>query len=115
MARSTLIGLVVLVLLGGTGIPDTARAERSMPVTMALGVSSVAATIPYGIVKSLYAAGGVLTGALAYILTGGRRDVATAIMQPAVRGDYVVTPEHLTMNQSLQFSGRDPVQADSSY
>lgn len=78
-----------------------------------LGAGSVLSTFVYGTVKTTYAILGSITGGLAFALSGGRNDVARAIIQPAVRGDYVVTPEHLTMNQPLVFVGRDPV--ESSY
>ncbi len=81
-----------------------------------LGVSSLALTIPYGLVKLAYALGGSLTGGLAWVLTGGRSDIARAIIQPAVRGDYVIIPEHLTNKRALVFVGRDPaMQSSQSY
>ena len=49
-----------------------------------------------------------MLGGLAFIFTGGRRDVARAIIQPSVRGDYALVPENLTMEEPFSFSGRDP-------
>jgi hypothetical protein len=31
-----------------------------------------------------------------------------AVITPSVRGDYVVTPAHIRMEESLEFLGRDP-------
>ena len=43
----------------------------------------------------------------AWVLTGGRSDVAREIIEPSVRGDYIVTPKHLTMEEPLVFTGRE--------
>jgi hypothetical protein len=40
------------------------------------------------------------------VFTGGRTDVAREIITASVRGDYVVTPENLTFNEPLVFTGR---------
>ena len=47
--------------------------------------------------------------AIPLVLTGGRADIAHDIMTASVRGDYVVTPENLTMNEPLIFTGREGV------
>jgi hypothetical protein len=77
---------------------------------MGLGTAAFVLTIPYGVGKIIYALGGGITGGLAWALTGGRRDIARAIIEPTMRGDYVIVPENLTMDKSLTFSGRDPQQ-----
>ncbi|MFQ5513113.1 MAG: hypothetical protein ACE5FG_01650 [Myxococcota bacterium] len=89
--------------------------ERSTAAHMALGIAAAACTIPYGLAKTLYAVGGTLTGGLAWVITGRRSDIARAIIQPAVRGDYVVLPENLTLEKPLIFSGRDPRGYDAPY
>ena len=40
--------------------------------------------------------------------SAGDNDVAKTVTTPAVRGDYVVTPEHLRGKRPLEFIGRDP-------
>ncbi len=95
-------------LLGGAAPAVAQDAERSATMEFALGVSSLALTLPYGLVKVAYALGGSLTGSVAWVLTGGRSEIARAIVQPAVRGDYVIVPEHLTNDRALVFVGRDP-------
>ena len=103
--------LTCAALLWGVMGPGAARAaERHAATHFALGAGSVLSTFVYGSVKTVYAILGSITGGLAFALTGGRGDVARAIIQPAVRGDYVVTPEHLTMERPLVFAGRDPVE-----
>ena len=88
--------------------PAHAQENRHAAAHMGLGMGAFLCTIPYGLVKSVYALGGTLTGGLAWVLTGGRNEIARAIIQPAVRGDYVVVPENLTMEKPLIFSGSDP-------
>ncbi len=95
-------------LLGGAAPAVAQDAERGATMEFCLGVSSLALTLPYGLVKVVYALGGTLTGGVAWVLTGGRNEVARAIIQPAVRGDYVIIPEHLTNDRALVFVGRDP-------
>jgi len=111
--RGVLKGLVfrlaaaTLVCAALAGPPMAARAdeapERNIMLHYGLGVGSV----------------GSITGGFAYLLTGGRLDVPREIIQPAVRGDYVVTPEHLTFNQPLLFVGReralDKTSGDENY
>jgi hypothetical protein len=100
--------------IGALG-PDVAQAEdRSAPAEFGLGVGSVVCSFFYGPVKVIYAVGGTLTGGLAWVLTGGRGDVFRAIVQPAVRGDYVVVPENLTFEKPLVFAGRDPKRSSFS-
>jgi hypothetical protein len=106
--------LATAALFWGVMGPGAARAaERSTVAHFGLGAGSVLCTFVYGTVKTVYAVGGSIVGGLAFVLTGGRGDVARAIIQPSVRGDYVVTPEHLTMERALVFVGRDPI--DTTY
>ena len=102
---------VSLVFASVTAAPLPAVAdeapERNIMLHYGLGVGSALATLVYGPVKIMYATLGTLTGGFAYLLTGGRLDVPREIIQPAVRGDYVVTPEHLTFNQPLLFVGKE--------
>ena len=102
---------VALVCVAIAGAPIAARAdeapERNIMLHYGLGVGSVLCTLVYGPVKVVYATLGSITGGFAYLLTGGRLDVPREIIQPAIRGDYVVTPEHLTFNQPLMFVGKE--------
>ena len=111
MHRRSLALLAGAALLLGVMAPDAARAaERHAATHFALGAGSVLGTFVYGTVKTVYAVLGTVTGGLAFALTGGRGDVARAIIQPAVRGDYVIVPEHLTFERPLIFAGRDPIE-----
>jgi len=62
----------------------------------------------YGPVKMAYSILGVVFGGIAWGLSGGDTEVMTAVITPAVRGDYVVTPSHLRGEEHLEFIGRQP-------
>lgn len=89
--------------------PEAARGEeRGTGTQTALGVGSALCTMVYGPAKILYAAGGTLLSGLAWMATGGDSHVASPILYAAVRGDYVVVPDHLTLERPLEFIGRQP-------
>ncbi len=72
------------------------------------GVGAALASVLYIPAKVTYAGLGLLTGGLGYVLTGGRADVANNIIYPAVRGNYVVTPNHLKGTEPIYFVGPAP-------
>lgn len=94
------------VVLAAPARADEAR-ERNTASTFGLGVGSVVCSLFYGPAKVIYAALGTVVGGTAWVLTGGRSDVAREIIEPAVRGDYIVTPKHLTMEEPLAFTGSE--------
>jgi hypothetical protein len=89
--------------------PSAAYAEED-GLTNEAGVGMLAAlsTLIYGPAKIVYASSGLIFGGVAWALSGGDNDVMQAVITPSVRGDYVVTPAHIRMEQSLEFLGRDP-------
>jgi hypothetical protein len=72
------------------------------------GFGSALANVLYIPAKVTYAGLGLLTGGLGFVLTGGRADVANNIIYPSVRGNYVVTPNHLKGNEPIYFVGPGP-------
>ena len=82
--------------------------ERSVWSEGGLGVASVVTSVFWGTAKTICAVGGTLTAGLAYLFTGFNRRPARAILQASLRGDYVITPEHLMGERTLTFIGRDP-------
>jgi hypothetical protein len=100
------LSLVLALFVAGTARAEEAR-ERNIAAHYGLGVGAGLCSLVYGPVKILYATLGTVTAGLAWALTGGRSDVAGEIMTASVRGDYVVTPENLTFNEPLQFTGRE--------
>jgi len=89
--------------------PGIARANDE-GLTSEAGVGALAAlsTLIYGPTKIVYATLGLVFGGIAWGLSGGDHDVMAAVITPAVRGDYVVTPSHVRMEQTLEFLGREP-------
>ena len=75
-----------------------------------VGTACVFANLIYGPVKFLYATGGALVAGAAYAFSGGDEDVARPVVNAALRGDYVITPDHLRGKKSLEFIGRTPGQ-----
>lgn len=106
--RTTALVLAVLLWLPAS----SARAEsRYAAVHFVQGATTVAVDVFYSPAKLIYAvAGGAIAG-VAWIMTGGRTDTANTILQPAVRGDYVLSQQQLWGDERWEFIGRDPADA----
>jgi hypothetical protein len=87
---------------GATGQGDNLENEAE------LGIAAGLASVVYAPVKVAYALGGSIVAGLAYALSGGDMDVARPVLDASLRGDYVVTPSHLTGQRELEFVGRTP-------
>lgn len=98
-----LVGLLALTLHAGV-----ARAQESTGSEAGWGAGAAVTTLIYGPLKVAYSVLGLTFGGLAWMLSGGNSDVWNAVITPAVRGDYVVTPSHLRGERPLEFIGRDP-------
>lgn len=113
--RKTRRTIVSAVLCGFLVLaPASAFAEDSIGKSAGIGVGSAFASLVYTPVKLGYAFGGLLVGGLAWAFSGGDNDVAMVVLTPSVLGDYVVTPEHLSGDQNLEFFGRDPKYASEN-
>jgi hypothetical protein len=89
--------------------PQGARAnDDSMESEAGLGAAAAICTLFYGPAKVVYALSGLIFGGLAWGLSGGDSDVLKAVVTPAVRGDYVVTPSLLRGDRPIEFFGKDP-------
>ncbi len=87
------------------------RAEERWAVTEGLlGTTCAVLNFGYGPLKVVYAVLGTTTGVAAWVLTAGDSEVARKLIQPALRGDYAIVPDHLTSDRDLEFFGRDPKQ-----
>jgi hypothetical protein len=103
--RSALLSALILALAAA---PTAAWADMGTDVPNEGGIGAVAAlsTLLYGPVKLTYATLGLLVGGAAWGLSGGDQAVLESVVTPALRGDYVVTPEHIRMERGLEFYGR---------
>ena len=88
--------------------PGVAVAEESAASEGGWGALAAVSSLLYGPVKVVYAAAGLIFGGIAWGVSGGDSDVLAAVVTPAVRGDYVITPSHIRGDRSLEFIGRSP-------
>jgi hypothetical protein len=106
--RAKLISLVVtlglLLLMTGSGLAESPP-KRSIASDVGLGLGAVALSLFYSPAKILYSALGGTIGGLAYLVTIGNSEVALGIIEPACRGDYIITPAILTGKEKLEFIG----------
>lgn len=84
------------------------EAKQPIDSDAGVGIAAGLASLVYTPAKVLYALGGGVAAGMAYLASAGDQDVAAPILTPSVRGDYVVTPEHLRGERSLEFFGREP-------
>ncbi len=70
------------------------------------GTAAAIATLIYGPAKIVYSVLGVVFGGFAWGLSGGDTEVLSAVVTPAIRGDYVITPSHIRGERSVEFIGR---------
>lgn len=74
------------------------------------GAAAALSSLVYAPVKLVYAMGGGLTAGLAWLFSAGDSDVVNPIIDASLRGDYVLTPEHLRGQREIEFIGRSPSQ-----
>ena len=86
----------------------SAADDEGMANEAGIGAAAAIGTLIYGPAKIAYAALGLFFGGAAWGRSGGDNEVLNAVITPAVRGDYVLTPEHVRMERNLEFFGRDP-------
>jgi hypothetical protein len=94
--------VLALVVAGPAG---AAEDEGRFAKDFGLGVGSVGANLLYMPVKVVYGLLGGITGGMAYGLTGGNAQIASAVWKPSMGGTYVVTPTHLRGEAPICFSG----------
>jgi hypothetical protein len=100
------VGMLVALTVAFQGSPafagnDTAREAG-------VGIGAAFASLVYAPTKLVYATLGVVFGGLAWGLSGGDSDVKDAVITPAVRGDYVITPSIIRGEEKVEFVGRRP-------
>jgi hypothetical protein len=100
--RAALLASVLACSLGALPAHADTRSEAGW------GIGSALASLVYVPVKVAYATAGAVFGGVAWGLSGGNADIIGAVVTPAVRGDYLVTPAHLRRERRLEFVGRDP-------
>jgi hypothetical protein len=84
------------------------RAEESGASEAGLGAAAAISSLLYGPIKIAYSTLGLVFGGFAWGLSGGDSQVLDAVVTPAIRGDYVITPSHLRGEKPVEFIGRRP-------
>jgi hypothetical protein len=107
-------GLLTLVLAVALAPGAALASDDSIGNEAGIGALSAVTSLIYGPVKLVYATAGLLIGGIAWGLSGGDSAVLAAVVTPAVRGDYVVTPSHLRNERRLEFFGQDPAYRESA-
>jgi hypothetical protein len=106
--RSRRVRVALLSVLLGIALQASPAWAESQAAEAGIGTAAALTSLVYGPVKVTYATLGLVIGGFAWGLSGGDSDVMNAILTPAVRGDYVVTPEMLRGRDAVEFFGRDP-------
>ena len=73
-----------------------------------IGAGTAIASLIYAPIKLTYALGGLVVGGLAWAFSGGDSEVASIVLTPSLRGDYVVSRQQLLGKQEIEFFGRLP-------
>jgi hypothetical protein len=100
-----LVCCVALVFAIGLGPVDALAKDEPKPGAVA-GVGALLCTLVYSPLKVSYAATGLVVGSLAWLWSFGSKRVSRPIFNSALKGDYVVLPEHLAGDKELRFRGR---------
>ncbi len=100
--------VIAAPLYAQTATPANQAAEQPVGEEAGYGVGAALASVFYIPAKVTYAGLGLITGGLGYVLSGGKADVANNIIYPAVRGNYVVTPNNLKGTEPIYFVGAPP-------
>ena len=106
--RRALLALTVVCALGIAPANAMAGEQTNVASEAGLGVGAALCTLVYAPGKILYAGGGLITAGLAWLVSGGNAKPMGPILTASVRGDYVVTPDHLRGRDRLDFVGRPP-------
>ncbi|MCX8072025.1 MAG: hypothetical protein N3C12_06185 [Candidatus Binatia bacterium] len=93
-----------VVLLGVTLLSWPAYADDDFLSDLGWGTLAVVCNLFYVPAKIAWAGVGGITGSLAYVVTLGDVGTAKKVWQPALGGNYVVTPAMLRGEEPLYFS-----------
>ena len=112
IAVALVLGVLHLPLASAVLAEDpTMAAEERKEATASqfgLGAASFFLTLPYGLVKVVYATLGGIVGGFTYALTAGNDRAAKAVWDTSLRGTYIITPDHLKGDRAVRFFGSPP-------
>jgi uncharacterized protein DUF4410 len=90
--------------------------EGSKWQNVGVGLGTVAGNILYIPAKLAYGILGGITGGASYVITGGNQQTANTVWRSTLGGDYVLTPDMITGQEPIHFSGpttTGPVPSDN--
>ena len=105
--RGFLVGVLAVALLGTPSVGFAGEKAATVSRESGLGAAAAISSLIYGPAKLLYATGGLVIGAFAWVFTAGDTEVAEMVFTRSLRGTYVITPEILLGEERLEFIGRD--------
>ena len=103
----------VLATSTGRAVAAENQGDQGYWTQAGLGLGSMLTNLVYMPVKVTYAALGAITGGLTYALTGGSYDTAQAVWVASLGGTYVITPDMLTGERTVEFTGTPAVRSAS--
>jgi hypothetical protein len=107
--RRFLVMVVAVVLLVGApavrGATHASSEDIGPAASFGWGMGAVGTNLFYIPAKVLYAVGGSFVSLVAWGVSAGNSDVALGILQPALSGTWVVTPEMLRGEDPILFVG----------
>jgi hypothetical protein len=94
------------------GNPQASQAQVPQPSDgnvnwkgVGVGAGTVAGNVLYVPAKLVYGILGGITGGASYLLTGGNTQTANTIWRSSLGGDYVLTPDMVSGQKPIHFSG----------
>ncbi len=103
--RRRLVAALAMAIALAAARPAAAIDAPEYANDFGLGVGTVLCDLVYMPLKVVYATLGGITGGFAFVLTGGRTEIASAIWRPSLGGTYVLTPGMLRGDEQIYFSG----------
>lgn len=108
-SRRLAMALLLSAAIAVAPVAATADGDGAdMAKEAGIGMGTAVASLIYAPIKLVYAFGGLIVGGLAWAFSGGDANVASIVLTPSLRGDYVVTRAQLTGKQEIEFFGRRP-------
>jgi hypothetical protein len=107
LGRALLTALLALTMVAAPSIGFAEGQAASTSKEGGLGAAAALSSLIYGPVKLLYATGGLVVGAFAWVFTAGDSQVAEKVFTRSLKGTYVITPQILVGEERLEFIGRD--------
>ena len=105
--RRRAVGALWLIAVIALAPASAMAEERSIGAQAAVGTGTALLNLLYIPAKLVYALMGGLVGGLTWGLTLGDTETANRVWEPTLGGSYILSPQVLTGEQPLRFSGGD--------